>query len=71
MEELKIGGTYEHYKGKRYKVIVVAHHSETMEEMVVYQGLYSGGKVWVRLKDIFLGGVVVDGQKIPRFKLIS
>ena len=58
-------------RGKCYKVIVVAHHSETMEEMVVYQGLYSGGKVWVRPKENFLSEVVVVGQKVPRFELVS
>ncbi|MCC6643671.1 DUF1653 domain-containing protein, partial [Candidatus Peregrinibacteria bacterium] len=34
-------GIYRHYKGKNYRVIGVAKHSETMELMVVYQGLYN------------------------------
>lgn len=33
-------GIYEHYKGKRYEVIGVARHSETLEEVVVYKALY-------------------------------
>ena len=33
-------GIYEHYKGKRYKVLGVVHHSETTEELVLYKALY-------------------------------
>ncbi|MBQ5589399.1 MAG: DUF1653 domain-containing protein, partial [Anaerotignum sp.] len=31
---IMIGGKYEHYKGKPYRVLAVAKHSETLEEMV-------------------------------------
>ncbi|HOX40782.1 MAG TPA: DUF1653 domain-containing protein [bacterium] len=34
--ELKIGGFYQHYKGKKYQVIGVARHSETLEKLVIY-----------------------------------
>ena len=30
-------GKYRHYKGKEYDVIGVATHSETLEELVVYE----------------------------------
>ena len=33
-------GRYRHYKGKDYLVIGVARHSETQEELVVYQQDY-------------------------------
>lgn len=36
-----IGSIYEHYsRGLRYKVLAVARHSETLEELIVYQALY-------------------------------
>ncbi|MBE7042782.1 MAG: DUF1653 domain-containing protein [Ruminococcaceae bacterium] len=41
-------GVYKHYKGNYYRVIGIAKHSETLEDMVVYQGLYENGGLWVR-----------------------
>ena len=41
-------GVYQHYKGNYYRVIGVARHSETLEDMVVYQALYGDGELWVR-----------------------
>jgi len=64
-------GRYEHYKGKHYQVIGVAHHSETMEEMVVYRLLYGDGSLWVRPATMFLESVIVDGEQIARFELIE
>lgn len=62
---------YEHYKGKRYRVIGVAQHSETLEELVVYQKQYDDFGLWVRPLKMFLEEVKVNGQKIPRFKYIG
>lgn len=70
MSELHIGGIYSHYKNKRYKVTGVARHSETLEEMVVYEALYENdlGKVWVRPKKMFLEEVTVGDYSGPRFR---
>ncbi len=69
-------GKYQHFKGGLVEVVAVAHHSETLEEMVVYKCLYESrsfgkGSVWVRPKQMFLENVTVDGKEMPRFKLIS
>ncbi|MGD9129260.1 MAG: DUF1653 domain-containing protein [Candidatus Woesebacteria bacterium] len=64
-------GTYKHYQGKYYQVIGIAKHSETLEEMVVYQDMNDKDKIWVRPKKMFEEKVEVDGKKIPRFKLIK
>jgi cyclomaltodextrinase / maltogenic alpha-amylase / neopullulanase len=63
-------GLYQHYKGTRVKVLSVALHSETKEEMVVYVHL-ENGQVWVRPLKMFLEDVVIDGKKIPRFKKVA
>jgi len=71
--ELVIGGLYEHYKGKQYRVHGVVRHSETLEELVYYECLYDNdlGKLWVRPKDMFLGDIEVKGEMRPRFRFIS
>lgn len=44
-----IDATYTHYKkGDKYTVLAFAKHSETQEDMVVYQALYGDYSIWVR-----------------------
>lgn len=64
-------GIYEHYKGKRYEVLGVVFHSETLEELVLYKALYGKKYIWVRPIDMFLENVNVDGNLKPRFKFIA
>ncbi len=71
MPELHLNGRYRHYKGHEYRVIGVAKHSETLEELVVYQKLYDDGGLWVRPKVMFLEDVEVDGMKKPRFEYVG
>ncbi len=66
-------GIYEHYKGKQYKVIGVAKHSESLEDLVVYEALYENevAKLWVRPLAMFLETIDIDGQTVPRFKKVE
>lgn len=63
-------GVYEHYKGSRYEVLLVARHSETEEEFVVYRQLYGDGSAWVRPLAMFRETVEVDGVRMPRFRRV-
>lgn len=65
------GAVYRHFKGREYRALYVARHSETMEELVVYQQLYGDGGVWVRPLDMFLGTVERDGETRYRFEEID
>lgn len=63
-------GIYKHAKsGNEYRVIDVAKHSETLEDMVVYEALYKNelSKLWVRPLSMFTEEVEIDGSKTPRF----
>ncbi|MBL7670806.1 MAG: DUF1653 domain-containing protein [Bdellovibrionaceae bacterium] len=64
---------YHHYKNKPYTYIGLARHSETLEEMVIYETRYENdqGRVWVRPKQMFFESIDHDGKPIPRFKKIS
>lgn len=64
-------GIYEHYKGKRYEVLGVARHSETLGSFAVYRAMYGDHGLWIRPLDMFLETVEVDGKQVPRFSLIK
>lgn len=68
MKDVLIGGYYNHYKNKPYKVLDVATHSEELREYVVYEALYQNetSQLWVRPKEMFLEKV----NGISRFELV-
>ena len=68
--EIKLG-KYRHFKGKEYRVIGVASHSETLEPMVIYQALYGEGGLWVRPADMWNEIVDKDGYCGPRFQYVG
>jgi len=68
-------GIYRHFKGKNYEVIGIAHHSETLEELVVYRALYSSpdfgeNALWVRPVKIWEQDVEFEGRKVRRFEKV-
>lgn len=69
MEILK--GKYRHFKGKEYRVLGVATHSETGVPMVVYQALYGDHALWVRPAEMWFQAVEYHGREIPRFTYLG
>lgn len=64
-------GRYRHFKGGEYRVIDFARHSETLEEMVVYEALYGEGGLWVRPSSMWNEEIERDGKKFKRFEFIG
>ena len=74
MREVLVGKKYRHFKGNIIEVIAIAKHTETLEEMVVYEEL-NDHQFWVRPMNMFLSKV--DKEKYPnveqtyRFEIIN
>ena len=64
------GEKWRHYKGGEYVVVARARHSETEEELVVYQSTADETKTWVRPLAMWLETVEWEGERVPRFSLI-
>ncbi|MEI7579261.1 MAG: DUF1653 domain-containing protein [bacterium] len=68
-------GVYEHWKGKKYLILGMAKHSETLEDMVVYVSLHDTDRtpqhLWVRPFPEFDRYKVKDGKKVKAFKYIG
>lgn len=67
MEEILLNRTYKHYKGNIYKVIALGKHSETVEDMVVYQAV-EHGDIWCRPKNMWFDKI---DETTTRFTLID
>jgi len=64
-------GIYQHYKGPYYRVMDVARHSETEEELVIYRALYGEKGMWARPLSMFTETIELDGLTKPRFAYVD
>ena len=70
MQEIEIGKTYRHFKGKLYKVVDIVYDSESSEDklkkIVIYEAQYGEHLRWARPYDMFASKV--DKEKYPDIK---
>ena len=59
---IEIGKIYKHFKGHIVKVIALAEHTETGENLVIYEHQETK-KIWARPYDMF--NSLVDREKYP------
>lgn len=71
---IKEGQIYKHFKGTTHRIICIAKHSETKEDMIIYTH-NDDNEIWARPIDMFLSEV--DHEKYPnveqkyRFELLD
>ncbi len=57
---------YRHFKGGLYEIVAIAHHTETMEELVIYRNKEDRNQVYARPLAMFMSSV--DREKYPNVK---
>lgn len=63
---------FQHFTGRKYKLIGFGKDSETLENIVIYQELYGANQIWARTYKSFFGKKILrNGSEVDRFKEIT
>lgn len=68
LQNLPVPGEFYHCKEKLYQILTIAVHTETEEQLVIYQALYGNFRVFAKPLSIF-GDVTADG--LPQFTKVD
>ena len=66
------GEIYQHFKGKLYRIVALATHTETGEQLVIYQALYGEFQVFAKKypdaagKDRFMRIPMAEAAAVPQ-----
>lgn len=61
-----VPGRYRHFKGGYYQVLTLALHTETQDQLVIYQS-EQDGQVYARPVAMFMEWIEHQGQVVSRF----
>ena len=64
-------GLYRHYKGKSYRVLFTARHSETEEPLVNYHPEDRPDSLWARPEAMFHEIVDTSEGRVARFRAVD
>jgi GTP diphosphokinase / guanosine-3',5'-bis(diphosphate) 3'-diphosphatase len=62
---------YRHYKNKYYLELCESTHTETDEDLVIYQSMYDGLGIWARPRSMFYQQIEIGGKMTPRFEQVT
>ena len=71
MDKPVVGGLYRHYKGGMYRILTIARHSETLEELVVYANENDPALVWARPLSMWSETVETKDGTVLRFTIVK
>ncbi len=73
MQNVRVWEVYRHYRWTIYKIIGIWKHSETLEDLVIYEALYDNpvSKIWCRPLSNFTEEILIQNKKIKRFEIVK